>query len=418
MSTPGVDVSSSVRPCLSAYLSVCLGGHHSSQDVSTLSPSPLSTLPSTSPVLGVYGGCDQYHGAPALCSLAARALGVCSVIHASGKAVPIQALTPQSEVHLVTSTDASSVYTDRDRETPITSQDSRPRIHDAKSPCCTPPPLGAVCIGTGLGRDIHGLVLFLMGCREAQRHNVPLILDGDALWHLAQLCSLPDVSDVPAVSAVGSETEGEADHDSMYTHPLRSDVVHSLSQTEVVLTPNWPELNRLSMACLGRKASNPNTPMDAETVGESGPYTSDCEDLSRQLGCTVLQKGPVDIVCHRGTVIGYLDSPSAPVRCAGQGDVLAGLVGSMAAQRHILLLQKHREETPKDGKGYVATPGPLSAQDAEVTAVPSLPDVTLMACHLMRATASRVADRMGIGMIASDIPPQIEREVANLVKGV
>jgi len=128
----------------------------------------------------------------------------------------------------------------------------------------------SLVIGSGLGRDplIFEIIAQIIG--NIKRSELPVVLDGDALFLIAQNPSL--VKD--------------------YRH--------------AILTPN---LNEFSNLCtkLGIESKQP-------------------KDLANCLGnVTVVQKGVVDVITD-----GYFelrcDTPGSIRRCGGQGDILAGTI--------------------------------------------------------------------------------------------
>jgi len=132
------------------------------------------------------------------------------------------------------------------------------------------PRMTSLVIGSGLGRDplIFEIITQIIG--NIKRSELPVVLDGDALFLIAQNPSL--VKD--------------------YRH--------------AILTPN---LNEFSNLCtkLGIESKQP-------------------KDLANCLGnVTVVQKGVVDVITD-----GYFelrcDTPGSIRRCGGQGDILAGTI--------------------------------------------------------------------------------------------
>ena len=130
----------------------------------------------------------------------------------------------------------------------------------------------ACVIGPGLGRGESAWAdarAVLDACRVARK---PVVVDGDALFFAAR--------DPSSVSGLAT----------------------------AVLTPNAGELARL-----------------CESV-----RVSDAASLAAALGVGIIAKGEVDqIFC--GGAAATVDAPGAPRRCGGQGDVLAGALGTWLA---------------------------------------------------------------------------------------
>jgi ATP-dependent NAD(P)H-hydrate dehydratase len=49
--------------------------------------------------------------------------------------------------------------------------------------------------------------------------------------------------------------------------------------------------------------------------------------MSRLLGCTIIRKGPLDLITDGKEAL-YVMTPGSLKRCGGIGDILAGVVGT------------------------------------------------------------------------------------------
>jgi ATP-dependent NAD(P)H-hydrate dehydratase len=151
--------------------------------------------------------------------------------------------------------------------------------------------LDALVVGPGLGRDRDTLEAAGLIIAAAARRNLPLVLDGDGLFLLFEKPGL-----------LGG-------------------------YSRAVLTPNAVEFGRLMAAAGPKEAGNELTDEDAAT------------ELSRRYGgVTVLKKGARDVAAAApsssstsSSVVGVVDSPGSLRRCGGQGDVLAGTIGTFLA---------------------------------------------------------------------------------------
>lgn len=143
------------------------------------------------------------------------------------------------------------------------------------------PRLHALVIGPGLGRD-EKVLLNVKGIIEVIREQQkPVVIDGDGLFLITREPSLIE------------------------NYPL------------AILTPNVVEYNRLFQAVMGRVPENENRVDDATM-------------LSRKLGgVTIVAKGLTDIITN-GEVVTYCTEKGSPRRCGGQGDILAGSIGTFA----------------------------------------------------------------------------------------
>ena len=145
------------------------------------------------------------------------------------------------------------------------------------------PNLHAIVIGPGLGRDRVMQATVAEVIKKAKEANVPLVLDADALWLVQQ------------------------------------DLELVRGYKECVLTPNVVEFTRLA------KAAGLPEPVDN---GKDG-----CMALAKALGgVMIVRKGAVDYISEGDqTVVGDLEGGRK--RSSGQGDTLAGSIGTLLAWR-------------------------------------------------------------------------------------
>merc|ERR1712166_675323 len=137
--------------------------------------------------------------------------------------------------------------------------------------------LDCLVVGVGLGRDPAMLDVARGVIRAARARDIPIILDEDALWLVAQ----------------------------------QPDVINGYEK--VVLTPNTAEFEQL--------CSCSSVPVDLQALRWS-------------LGnCTVVQKGKADRISD-GTVIITCDEPGSKRRCAGQGHILVGVLATLMIWAH------------------------------------------------------------------------------------
>ena len=139
----------------------------------------------------------------------------------------------------------------------------------------------SLVVGPGLGRSAS-LTKPLIDL--VRRSPQPLVLDADALWHLGEHLR-------SGGSGVFAERSGP-----------------------VVLTPHDGEFARLTGA-----------PPGADRVASAS-------NLADQLGVTVLLKGPTTVIAAPGGPVYVSTAGDQRLATAGSGDVLAGLIGSLAAQ--------------------------------------------------------------------------------------
>lgn len=136
---------------------------------------------------------------------------------------------------------------------------------------------GAAVVGPGLGRSDATRRAVDRALHDAARAGTPLVVDGDALWAVA-----------------------ERGHQ----RPLGA---------HVVLTPHDGEFARLIGA-----------PVAADRIAAA-------RDLSAHLGCTVLLKGPATVIAAPTGKVLVSSSGDDRLATAGTGDVLAGVIGALLA---------------------------------------------------------------------------------------
>jgi len=141
------------------------------------------------------------------------------------------------------------------------------------------PRLHSVVIGPGLGRNekiLRNVKEIISVIKEQQK---PVVIDGDGLFLVTQ----------------------EPDIIANYKH--------------AILTPNVIEFERLYEAVLKSKANRENRAEEAVL-------------LSRRLGgISIAAKGEIDIITN-GEVVAKVYEVGSPRRCGGQGDILAGAIGT------------------------------------------------------------------------------------------
>lgn len=202
----------------------------------------------------------------------------------------------------------------------------------------------AYVVGPGLGRTACAELATRAVLDAARGAHVPCVVDADALWHVARAPEL---------------VRGAACF---------------------VLTPNGGELAQLVAATGGGGSGG----------GLSGDGERDGALLARRLGCVVLAKGGVDHAWAPGGEASVrCDAVGAPRRCGGQGDVLAGVLGTFLAWAALA-----------EGRAAVA-----GAQGAHRT--PPTADALLAACwgatHVTRAAARRAWNAKRRGMLTPDV---------------
>jgi NAD(P)H-hydrate epimerase len=224
----------------------------------------------------IVGG-GPYTGAPALAGLAALRTGV-DLVHIAtpAKSEPIIAgFTPNFIVHGLGKPGGDHIVPG-DVE----------KIIDLAKQC------DAVVLGPGTGRhpDTYRAVLDIL-----------------------KECSIPVVLDADGLSAVSRDFLNEYDR----------------SKLKWLVTPHYNEFLRLSDAAFEDRKKND----DASSKSLIGTeLESRCSELSNKLCAVIVLKGKEDIVCDRDNLkINRTGNPGMTV--GGTGDVLAGIIGALAAKK-------------------------------------------------------------------------------------
>ncbi|XP_020894990.1 ATP-dependent (S)-NAD(P)H-hydrate dehydratase isoform X1 [Exaiptasia diaphana] len=106
--------------------------------------------------------------------------------------------------------------------------------------------------------------------------------------------------------------------------------------TRVILTPNAVEFARLYSAVMGQSSE------------QGGDLQTQVVNLSKTLGhVTICRKGQVDIISDGRTVV-LGATPGSNRRCGGQGDLLAGSMGTFVYWAHYSLEKSRNEDKISD----------------------------------------------------------------------
>lgn len=202
--------------------------------------------------IGVVGGSPTYTGAPFFAAITALRVGA-DMVHVFAPleaAMVIKSYSPELMVH-----------PSLDRET------LRESLHR----------LDALVLGPGLGRAESSLSTVEHVVEAAREKKLPLIIDADGLFFIGK----------------------------------RLDIIRGYSKA--ILTPNFPEFERLYEAAFSGKKIDQEKLKNGEAANE----------LARELGCTIFQKGGADIIAN-GSEVQFGNDEGSPRRCGGQGDLLSG----------------------------------------------------------------------------------------------
>jgi ATP-dependent NAD(P)H-hydrate dehydratase len=208
--------------------------------------------------VGVIGGCLEYTGAPFFAGITVLRLGgdLSHIFCAKSAAIPIKSYSPDLIVH--------PYLPDVDEDDFV-----RTALENVLKWL---PSVQSFVIGPGLGRNRATLAFAAQFLERIKSESHPVVIDGDALFLVAQNPSL--------VQGV----------------------------TKFILTPNGGEFIRLQTALNLSRNSTP-------------------QEMARALGgVTVFAKGRADVVTD-GTRVEQFEFNGSPRRVGGQGDILAGAIG-------------------------------------------------------------------------------------------
>eukprot|EP00761_Pharyngomonas_kirbyi_P000479 gb/GECH01000479.1/.p1 GENE.gb/GECH01000479.1/~~gb/GECH01000479.1/.p1 ORF type:complete len:321 (+),score=89.70 gb/GECH01000479.1/:1-963(+) len=233
--------------------------------------------------IGVVGGCFEYTGAPYYASVSSLHTGgdLSFILCSKTAATPIKSYSPEVIVYPVLP-DEDGEHHGHDDTTTTTSNEKNMENMIAQVNTVTSSlfkRIHTLVIGPGLGRGDKMMHCTTHIIQQAKEHNLPIILDGDALFLLTKDPSI--IQDY----------------------------------RRAILTPNHVEFKRLCNAVNIQEK-------DDENINEKA------KQLAQSLGgTTLLVKGPNDIITD-GDQLEVVTEPGSHRRCGGQGDVLAGTAGT------------------------------------------------------------------------------------------
>ena len=246
----------------------------------------------------------------------------------------IKAYSPELIVHPYLF-ESATVIDDNDRASTSGRRELADRAVDRVSEWL--PKLSCLVVGPGLGRDPLVLLQAELVMAKALEMRVPLVVDADGLW----IWSNSDTFDA---------------------EPFKP------KSQAVVLTPNAVELRRLER----RYGENLSASLGREVV--------------------VVEKGAMDRVCAGDGPPVVVSEGGSPRRCGGQGDVLAGCIGTF-------LSWAAAGASGSSGEGEDSEAAEIS-RDAKVASA--------FAGSLLTREASRAAfEERGRSMVCGDVVEEV-----------
>jgi len=223
--------------------------------------------------VAVLGGCREYTGPPYFAAISALKVGgdLAHVFCTASAAAVIKIYSPELIVHpyFSESTDYKDVeLTEEKRASIILEATAEVESWFTRLDC--------LVVGPGLGRDPLLLDIARSVILHAREAQLPLVLDGDALFLVAREPELVQ------------------------------------GYTQCVLTPNLNEFRRLAST------------MGVSLHGPNNDRIKKIHDVVLQLsGPTMVSKGPVDVICDGKTTV-VCSTQAGARRCGSQGDILTG----------------------------------------------------------------------------------------------
>eukprot|EP01112_Ceratiomyxa_fruticulosa_P022085 TRINITY_DN799_c0_g1_i2.p1 TRINITY_DN799_c0_g1~~TRINITY_DN799_c0_g1_i2.p1 ORF type:complete len:330 (+),score=68.04 TRINITY_DN799_c0_g1_i2:1263-2252(+) len=231
--------------------------------------------------IGIVGGCREYTGAPYYSAISALKVGydLSHVFCAEGAGVAIKSYSPELIVHPV----MIEKKWDSPAHLPSASDISQDITKWFQA-------LHVLVIGPGLGRDKIMWDTVKIVIEKAKEKELPLVIDGDGI---NLVCENPDL------------IKG-----------------YKLG----VLTPNVVEFKRLREAFLKTKEDMSNDPIEQER---------EIQTLAQEIGnVTIVMKSSSDIIANGIVIPVKCNTKGSPRRHGGQGDVLAGTLGTFLGWAH------------------------------------------------------------------------------------
>jgi len=156
--------------------------------------------------------------------------------------------------------------------------------------------LHVLIVGPGLGRSSSAWVCASEVIKAARNINLPMVLDGDALRLICE----------------------------------NLDIIKGYDK--VILTPNFGEYKSLSDSV-------------KKMIGDDSNNLLKPEQIASQLGnLTIVQKGKEDVITDGNQTL-EANEEGMPRRCGGQGDILAGAIGTMYAWSNLYYKYNFNEDS-------------------------------------------------------------------------
>lgn len=196
-------------------------------------------------------------------------------------------------------------------------------------------PLHALVVGPGLGRDPLVLSCAMAAVSAARDRDLPVVLDGDALW------ALNDDLDIIQGYTRAVLTPNVVEYRRLYLSvaaSLENPEVEPLEDAE--RDPEDNEKMRLELPAASSSSSSKHPTNSQNPLALSNPVVLPSDDESiwnpRSVktiaaalgGVTIIRKGSSDVISDGRRTI-QCNRSGGLRRCGGQGDILAGVIGTI-----------------------------------------------------------------------------------------
>ena len=309
----------------------------------------------------VIGGSVEYTGAPYYAGVSSLKVGsdLAYIACVAEAAVPIKAYSPELIVHpvlpssaslrsgssLVTSSSgtggASSIRSDGSQLPAATADEKSAKasvISDGVSAVTNLlERADSVVIGPGLGRDPTTLEVVARVIEILAKRRIPTVIDGDGLFLLAQSPGLiaRHSNAILTPNAVEFKRLWDA------TSPSNSNGSNSGGSATLSGSSSSSSFGLTDSTGTGASGGGSGSIGPSPSPGDPHDHSGEALELSRRLGgVAVVRKGTRDVIAVAGTkgtsstsadLVAVVADPSSPRRCGGQGDVLAGSLGTFLA---------------------------------------------------------------------------------------
>ena len=269
-------------------------------------------------------------------------------------------------------------------------------------------PLHALVIGPGLGRDPLVLSCAMAVITAARERDLPIVLDGDALWALNQDLDLiqgytrciltPNPAEYRRLyMSVAESLELSSNASYMSASSSFAAMPPSTSSSTATLDTHASDVNteatssnRDSLVASNVSLTNSQPPLTLPEDEASIWEPKSVKTIAAALGgVTILRKGQTDVISDGRRLI-TCTKQGGLRRCGGQGDILAGITGTLVGWNYGPQSGYENSEKlrKREGHRFIASRTMLAAWGA---------------CHLTKEASRRAYDEHHRGLTTPHI---------------